>query len=313
MFFNKALPLPAYMRIFTYIVALAVTGALVQAAPTSYGDSTHSISQELDSLFNYAVSRNKYVYPLRQQLQADLAKIQSTSDHSSSEYKAEMADFRNKLGIIYTDFPLWPGWNDLFDEIYQGDWDTTTAHSNDGNTDNYESNSTSNQFEQYVEDLETYVKQYDIGSLGDVLIVKQAIIWLDQNEHNIATVHDFNDQVSGLDEAWGRLHRNNAAWPKWEVAESTFKNMYSDALKDVPKSDLTHLYAEENSHTNSVQYEDLDSFFYNPNQHNDEVNVSDDIDQELNAIFAAFTKVKTLPHIDGLLELVENINHNDAI
>ncbi|KAG2180605.1 hypothetical protein INT44_003609 [Umbelopsis vinacea] len=301
------------MRLLTYIVALACTGALVHAAPISYSDSTNSISQELNSLFNYVAGHNGNIYSIGQQLQSDLDKIQSTSDHTSSEYKTEVAEFRNKLGMLYSEYPLWPGWNDLFDEIYKGDWDPN-AHSDDGNTDSYESgNPTSQQFDQYLEDLETYVKHYDIGSLGDVLIVKQAIIWLDQNEHNIATVHDFNDQISGLDQAWGRLHKNNAAWPKWEVAEDTFKRIYSDALKDVPKSDLTHLYAEENSHNNGVQYEDLDSFFYNPNQHTDEANVSADIDEELSAIFAAFTNVKTLSHSDGLLDLVENINHNDAI
>jgi hypothetical protein len=300
------------MRILTYIIALAFAAASVHAAPLAYGDSTHSISQELDSLFDYIVGRQGSGYPQRQQIEADLATMQSNTDHSSPEYKAEMADFRNKLSVVYTDYPLWSGWSHLFDEIYQNDWDAN-AHSNDGNTDNYESNPTSSQFEQYLEDLETYVKQYDVGSLGDVLIVKQAIIWLDQNEHNIANVHDFNYQVAGLDEAWGRLHRNNAAWTKWEAAESTFKSLYSDALKDVPKSDLTHLYAEENSHNDGVQYEDLDSFFYNPNQHNDEANDLDDIDKELSAILAAFTKAKTLSHIDGLLELVENINHNDAM
>lgn len=177
----------------------------------------------------------------------------------------------------------------------------------------YGSNSTPNQFEQYLNDLETYVRHYDIGSLGDVLIVQQAISWVDQNEHNIASVHDFNDHVSDLDGAWGRLHKNNAAWTQWPGAENSFKNIYSEALKDVPKSDMTHLYADANSHNDGVQYEDLESFFYNPNQHNDELTASDDMEQQVSAILAAFTKAKSLSHIDGLLELVENINHNDAI
>ncbi|KAH8554081.1 hypothetical protein BGW37DRAFT_483408 [Umbelopsis sp. PMI_123] len=302
------------MRVLRYITTLAFAGALVHAAPTGYGTSTQSVSQDLDSLFQYiSGQKNGATIPQQQQLQQDLTTLQSTTDTSSQDYKSAVDNFWSQLGELWVAYPYWDGWSRLISDVRQDGWNPT-EHSNDANTNDYNNgNSKPNQFENDLTDLEAYLQQYDIGSLGDALIVKQAIAWLDQNEHNIATVDDFNYQISRLDDAWGRLQKNNAAWTKWSVADNDFKSIYSDALKDVPKSYLTHLYAEENSHNNGVAYEDLDGFFYNPNQHNDGLNGYEDIDAELSAILTALSKPKQVSHIDGLVDLVENINHNDSI
>lgn len=306
------------MRVLRYLTTLVFAGALVHAAPTSYSASnTQGVSQDLDSLFQYISTQNNGAgIPEKQQIQQDLGSLQTSTDKSSQVYKIAVENFWHQLGQLWVKYPYWSGWSHLLSDVQKDGWTPSeNSHSNDASATNY--SPPADQFDHDLDELEIYVKQYDIGSLGDVLIVKQAVAWLKANEHNIDTVHDYNDQATKLDAAWGRLQKNNAAWSKWDVTDNDFKSIYSDSLKDVPSSSLSHLYATEiSSHNDGVNYEDLGSFF-GSTSHNDSTtdDVSDtiNIEEELDAIFAALSMPKNINHVDALADFVNNLNLHDSI
>lgn len=304
------------MRVLSYLTTLALAGTLVRAAPTFYTPpNTQGISQDLNSLFQYISSNNNGAdIPEKQQIQQAVTSLQSATDNTSQVYKTTVENFWHQLGQLWVKYPYWNGWSHLLSDIEQDGWAPSyNTHSNDASYNN--DNAPADQFDHDLDELEVYLKQFDIGSLGDVLIVKQAVTWLKANEHNINTAHDFNDQVANLDAAWGRLKKNNVAWSKWSVADSDFKNIYSGYLKNVPSSSLSHLYGTDNAHNNGVNYEDLESFF-GVSSHTDSTDDVPDltnIEQELDAIFAALSAPNKISHVDGLSDFVESLSQHDAM
>ncbi|KAG2174246.1 hypothetical protein INT43_004267 [Umbelopsis isabellina] len=263
------------MRSLLYISTLVLAGALAYAAPIPYNPNAPALSQDIENLFQYISSKDSSAdISEKHQIEQDIVTLQDGTDKNSQEYRTALDTFWTDLGGLWVKYPVWSGWSTLQSDIAEEAWTKmeNDQHMNEASTVSF---TETDSFESDLDDLEEYVKEHDVASTSDVYIIKQAILWLKNHEHNIDTAHDFVEQATNADEAWGRLQKNNPDWSKWTQAEQDFKGDWSQTLQHVSNSTLSNLYAEENSHNNDVQYEDLSSFFEAPNHTNAEVEYED--------------------------------------
>lgn len=290
------------MRSLLYISTLVLAGALVNAAPVPYNPNTPVVSQDIENLFQYISSKDSNAdMSEKQQIEQDIATLQDGTDTNSQEHRKALNTFWSDLGGLWVKYPEWSGWSTLQSDI-EAAWSNieNDQHMNEAST---ASSTEAHSFDSDLDDLEEYVKEHDIASISDVYIIRQAILWLKIHEHNIDTAHDFVEQATNADEAWGRLQKNNPDWSKWTQAEQDFKSDWSQTLQDVSNSTLPNLYDEENSHNNGVQYEELGSFFEAPN-HTD----ADVTDEELESSFNTPSLTNTDESTPDIADVDELIN-----
>ncbi|KAM3583298.1 hypothetical protein VKS41_004213 [Umbelopsis sp. WA50703] len=299
------------MRSLFYISTLALAGVLVNAAPVPYNPATSSLSQDIDNLFQYISSKNSGAdMSEKQQIEQDIATLQAGTDTNSQEYRTALDTFWSDLGGLWVKYPEYGGWSGLQSDISKVAW-PTTENDQHMNAISTESQTTLNSFDRDLNDLEDYVKENDIASISDVYIVKQAILWLRAHEHSIETAHDFVEQATQADDAWGRLKKNNPSWSNWTQAEQDFKDDWSQTLQDVSNSTLPNLYAEENSHNNGVQYEELSNFFDAPS-HPDAGVQYEDLESYFNAPSHSDTDESTPGDTDLDAFLDDYFSENDT-
>ncbi|KAJ2958214.1 hypothetical protein NQZ79_g6176 [Umbelopsis isabellina] len=322
------------MRSLLYISTLVLAGALVNAAPVPYNPNAPAVSQDIENLFQYISSKDSGAnMSEKQQIEQDIATLQGRADTNSQEYRTALDTFWSDLGGLWVKYPEWSGWSTLQSDITQEAWSNIEKdqHINDVST---ASSTVTLSFDSDLDDLEVYVKEHDVASISDVYIIKQAILWLKIHEHNINTAHDFVEQATNADEAWGRLQKNNPNWPNWTQAEQDFKNDWSQTLQDVSNTTLPNLYAEENPHSNGVQYEELSSFFEASNHPNAGVEYEDlksffdtsshsntdettpditDLDELFNGYFSESDTAHTNALYSESTSTVEPINPDDPV